>query len=158
MRFDQLAKQTHRRGFLVALAALAVPATVGAQQWRCSPPGGGCSLLIPCCGDEVCYQQSLLNPNSGICAGVTEVDDDAGPAFISPTTGGTTEPTASDGDLTEAQLVARYDRNGSGDIDCPDFDCQEDAQALHDAYPGNTWRLDGNSDGEVCECNRRCRS
>ena len=156
MRFDQLAKQTHRRGFLVALAALAVPATAGAQQWRCSPPGGGCSLLIPCCGDEVCYRQGI-NPNSGICGGLAEADEDTGPAFISPTTGGSDsdneEVAASDsGYLTRDELIATYDRNNDDDLDCEDFESQAEAQAAFDANPNDPFRLDqGGEPGVACE-------
>lgn len=148
MIIDRLAKQIHRRGFLAALAALAVPTAARAQVWQCSPPGGGCTLLIPCCGGEACFQQSLLNPNSGVCGGVR--DDDDGPFFISPTTGGGSD----DGYLTRAELLAKYDRNGDGDLNClEDFnDDHALAQAAFDDNPTDPFRLDqGGTPGVPCE-------
>lgn len=153
VNIDRFARQTHRRGFLAALTALAIPATartVGAQFARCSPRGGGCTLTIDCCGNVKCYRD-LLNPNSGICGGVRL--QDGGPAFILPSSGGGSgnRSRGSGARLTNEQLIARYDRNRSGDIDCGDFDDRSEAQALHDAYPDNTWRLDGDGDGIACE-------
>ncbi len=90
MKIDQLAKQTHRRGVLAAIAGLlALPLTTRAQvvPVTCSPRGGGCTLLIPCCGRVRCIQTSPYNPNSGVCGGVLR-DTSSGPAFISPTSGG----------------------------------------------------------------------
>ncbi len=158
MDVDRFAKQTHRRGFLAALAALALPATAqkaGAQFARCSPRGGGCTLSVHCCGNIKCYRD-LLNPNSGICGGVRIEDD--GPSFILPTqsggAGNTSDSSSNRGSEAQPnydQLLVRYDRNRSGDIDCEDFDCRSDAQAFHDAYPGNPWRLDRDNDGGACE-------
>lgn len=36
-------------------------------------------------------------------------------------------------------------------VKCSDFATQEDAQRYHDAHGGNT-RMDGDKDGEACEC------
>lgn len=151
MNIDRFARQTHRRGVLAALAALAIPATGKAhfEFGRCSPRGGGCTLNIHCCGNVTCYREPL-NPNSGVC-GIRQAAD--GPGFILPSHGGGSGSGSSGGGgrLTDSQIVARYDRNRSGDIDCGDFRCRAEAQALHDAYPGNTWRLDGDGDGVACE-------
>ena len=39
----------------------------------------------------------------------------------------------------------------AGAIACRDFATQEDAQRYHEEHGGNT-RLDGDHDGEACEC------
>ncbi|HVF04172.1 MAG TPA: excalibur calcium-binding domain-containing protein [Frankiaceae bacterium] len=38
-----------------------------------------------------------------------------------------------------------------GDVNCPAFDYQEDAQAHMDAHPGDPDRLDADNDGVACE-------
>lgn len=43
------------------------------------------------------------------------------------------------------------DRNDSGDVDCPDFDTQAEAQAWLDASPEDSDNLDGDDDGTACE-------
>jgi len=40
---------------------------------------------------------------------------------------------------------------GAGAVACRDFDTQEEAQRYHEEHGGNT-RLDGDKDGEACEC------
>ena len=73
MNIDRLARHTHRRGFLAAVAALAIPATArtaGAQFAQCSRYGGGCTLTIHCCGHTTCYVEPL-NPNSGVAVSPT---------------------------------------------------------------------------------------
>lgn len=39
----------------------------------------------------------------------------------------------------------------AGAVACRDFDTQEEAQRYHEEHGGNT-RLDGDKDGEACEC------
>lgn len=39
----------------------------------------------------------------------------------------------------------------AGAVACRDFANQEEAQRYHDEHGGNT-RLDGDKDGEACEC------
>lgn len=39
----------------------------------------------------------------------------------------------------------------AGAVTCRDFSNQEEAQKYHDEHGGNT-RLDGDKDGEACEC------
>lgn len=43
---------------------------------------------------------------------------------------------------------------GGGDRNCSDFSCQEDAQAWHNAHPGDG--LDGDGDGIACESLPHC--
>ncbi|MDQ3695025.1 MAG: hypothetical protein M3464_15565 [Chloroflexota bacterium] len=149
--FEHLARRfaqtNHRRGVLAALAGLlTLPLTTRAQAipGTCSPRGGGCTLLIPCCGRVRCIQTSPYNPNSGVCGGVLR-DTSSGPAFISPTSGGGgSVPTNRGGSvLSEAALVDRYDRNGDGILTCADFDTQAEAQAAYDDNPNDPFGLDG---------------
>ena len=39
----------------------------------------------------------------------------------------------------------------AGAVACHDFSTQEEAQRYHEQHGGNT-RLDGDKDGEACEC------
>lgn len=39
----------------------------------------------------------------------------------------------------------------AGAVACRDFSTQEEAQRYHEQHGGNT-RLDGDKDGEACEC------
>ncbi len=41
----------------------------------------------------------------------------------------------------------------SADVSCSDFDTQQEAQELFETHimSGNTYQLDGNGDGQVCE-------
>jgi hypothetical protein len=39
----------------------------------------------------------------------------------------------------------------SGDVDCSDFDTQEEAQAFFEMYPGDPYGLDSDGDGVACE-------
>lgn len=50
--------------------------------------------------------------------------------------------------LVSAFLVAAQI---AGAVACRDFDTQEEAQRYHEEHGGNT-RLDGDRDGEACEC------
>ena len=142
MSIDQFARQTHRRGLLAAIAGLlALPLSTRAQGITCSPRGGGCSLLVPCCGDVECVQTSLLNPNSGVCGGLLE-EEEAGPVFI---------PSTSDGDSSFPRWLRPDDTTVLGRINCDNFTCQGEAQAFLEDDPSDPEGLDGDGDGIACE-------
>ncbi len=49
-------------------------------------------------------------------------------------------------------LVPAVASAGAPDLwDCPDFEFQEDAQAVFDQFPGDPYRLDDDNDGIACE-------
>ena len=52
--------------------------------------------------------------------------------------------------LTLSVLMAAVSTT-AGAVACRDFDSQEEAQRYHEEHGGNT-RLDGDKDGEACEC------
>ena len=52
--------------------------------------------------------------------------------------------------LTLSVLMAAVSTT-AGAVACRDFDTQEEAQRYHEEHGGNT-RLDGDKDGEACEC------
>lgn len=157
MNIDKLARHTRRRGFLAAIAALALPATARDQHLRCSPWGGGCTLTIHCCGNVTCYREPL-NPNSGVCGWRATSSP---PVFLTPSVGGS--PDSSDGSggsytPSRRSIIEEYDRNHDHVIDCQDFTCWEDAQAFLRRYPDDPFGLDGDNDDEACEHLPRCRS
>ena len=52
--------------------------------------------------------------------------------------------------LTLSVLMAAVSAT-AGAVACRDFSSQEEAQKYHEEHGGNT-RLDGDKDGEACEC------
>lgn len=48
-------------------------------------------------------------------------------------------------------LILMIATSTAGAVACRDFDTQEEAQRYHEEHGGNT-RLDGDRDGEACEC------
>jgi hypothetical protein len=154
VNFDKLARHIHRRGFVAAVAALAVPAVARGQHQRCSPRGGGCTLTIHCCGYVTCYVEPL-NPNSGVC-GVPFTS--SRPEYHTPSVGGSAESTDEFHSPSRRSIIGEDDRNLDHVIDCRDFACWEDAQAFLRRYPDDPFGLDGDNDDEACEHLPRCRS
>ncbi|ADJ15769.1 thermonuclease family protein [Halalkalicoccus jeotgali] len=60
--------------------------------------------------------------------------------------GSTEEPPADDGGGTESPPTG-----DTGDLDCSDFDTQEEAQGVYDEDTSDPHRLDADNDGVVCE-------
>jgi hypothetical protein len=155
---DRLARQTHRRGFLAAVAALAAPTTARGQHLRCSPYGGGCTLSIHCCGHITCYREPL-NPNSGVCGiPYTRTIPEYDPPAVSSTSVNREDGPTETRSPSRRSIIEEYDRNRDHVINCRDFACWEDAQAFLRRYPDDPFNLDGNADGEACEHLPRCRS
>lgn len=53
--------------------------------------------------------------------------------------------------MRKALILALALTVAAGAVACRDFDTQEEAQRYHEEHGGNT-RLDGDKDGEACEC------
>jgi micrococcal nuclease len=87
--------------------------------------------------DELCLQTDRGNGIGGGCSGSESGSSGSPPSSSGATDAGVTRPGAAE--------------SGTENLDCADFETQEEAQEIFDEDPSDPHYLDGDGDGVACE-------